>query len=152
MTQKNWIYTILSVSLGANFFLAGYLVGQKPKSPHDVKSAEEQPLKGILKELPVLSQKQLAPMIKNSKETSLNNKRELHLARKKLFELMSTPELNKKAIKETMDTMQRLSSDNLEISQALLYEAITHASFENRLKMVDAMKRKAHRSHRRKAE
>jgi len=149
MVTKNWIYLILALSLGVNFFLAGYLIGNGVQPTANTKTIEEQPLKGMLKELPALSQKQLAPMLKNSKEISLNNKRKLQLARMKLFELMSHPKLDKKLVKDTMDTMQQLSAENLEISQALLYEAITSASFENRLKMIDAMKRKTHRTHRR---
>tara|TARA_R110002110_G_scaffold415857_2_gene658529 strand:+ start:11231 stop:11692 length:462 start_codon:yes stop_codon:yes gene_type:complete len=152
MTQKNWIYLILLVSLGTNLFLAGYLAGGQTNFRFGSKPSESMHLKGILKELPETSKKQLAPMLQQSKETSRYNKRKIHIARKKLLELMSEPELNKDAVKETMNTIKTLSSQNLEISQVILYEAITNASFANRLKMVDAMKRKSRRPHRQKAE
>jgi len=138
--QKNWIYLFLLISLGANLFFAGYYIGGKSDFRMGFKPHGPMHLKGIIKELPKETRKQLSPMLDKSKVTSRENKRKIHREREKLLSLMSEPELNIQAVKDTMNTIKSLSSENMDISQTILFEAITHASFASRIKMVEAMK------------
>lgn len=144
MTHKTLLYTTLFLSLGVNIFIGGYLIGEKSHVWPHKKSSEEMVLRGMLRELPQESRKALGPMIQNSKKISRENREKIIQARRLLLEQMSKPELDKQKLKETMDTIEQLSVENLSIAQNILYETIIHASFEERLKLIEAFKRHRH--------
>lgn len=151
MKQKNIIYFILFVSIAANIFIGGYLIGHNAQSLYKKNTHHDMVFKGMIKELPSDSKRTLGTIIKKSKSESRQNRIQIYKERQKLLELMSEPTLQEEQVKKSLDLIENLSVNNLKIAQNVLYEVITNASFEDRLKMVDAIKnRKQRYKHRHK--
>lgn len=145
MKQKNIIYFILFLSISANIFIGGYLIGHNAHSFYKKKPHHDMVFKGMIKELPSESKKTLGTIIKKSKSESRENRRQIYIERQRLLELMSEPNLQEEQIKQSLDLIESHSVNNLKIAQNVLYEVITNASFEDRLKMVDAIKKRKQR-------
>lgn len=145
MKQKNVIYFILFASIATNIFIGGYLIGHNAHSFYKKKPHHDMVFKGMIKELPSDSKRALGTIIKKSKSESRENRKQIYKERQRLLVLMSEPTLQADQIKETLDSIENLSVNNLKIAQNVLYEVITNASFEDRLKMVDAIKKRKQR-------
>lgn len=149
MKLSTSLKVILFVSLAANVFLIGYLIGESSHGFKRHSMHERHMMRAMLKDLSPETKQKVEPLLKTSKETFKNNKKQIRKHRQEIANLLMQESLDKEQLQSHFTAIQKLANEKISTSQQMMYEAILHLSPQERKAIAEHLQKHPRKKYRR---
>jgi len=148
MKFSSSLKVIFFLSLAANVFLVGYLIGDRSKGFMKHSMHGRYMMKEMMQGLSPESRAKVKPILRDSKHTLKSNMKQIHSHRQKIAEILVQEPLDTQMLKAQFDSIQHLSGTNIAQSQQAMYQALITLSLSERQAVAEHLKQPPRRRHR----